>query len=41
MEQAVAAEINEAATQADADPFPALEDRFNDILSEKYPFEPR
>jgi pyruvate dehydrogenase E1 component alpha subunit len=41
MEQAVAAEINEAATQADADPFPALEDRFNDILSEKYPFEPK
>jgi pyruvate dehydrogenase E1 component alpha subunit len=41
MEQAVAAEIAQAATQADADPFPALEDRFNDVLAEKYPYEPR
>ncbi len=41
MEQAVTAEVNEAVAQADADPFPALEDRFNDILAEKYPYEPR
>ena len=25
--------------QADADPFPPLEDRFNDMLAEKYPLE--
>ncbi len=37
----VAAEIAQAATQADADPFPALEDRFNDVLAEKYPYEPK
>lgn len=41
MEQSVAAEISQAAAQADADPFPAVEDRFNDVLSEKYPYEPK
>jgi pyruvate dehydrogenase E1 component alpha subunit len=41
IEQAVADEIDQAARQADADPFPALEDRFNDALAEKYPFDPR
>ncbi|HEX4054860.1 MAG TPA: pyruvate dehydrogenase (acetyl-transferring) E1 component subunit alpha [Tepidisphaeraceae bacterium] len=41
IEQSVAAEISQAAAQADADPFPDVEDRFNDVLAEKYPFEPR
>ena len=40
MEEEVAATINEAVQQADADPHPPLEDRFNDILAEKYPFQP-
>jgi pyruvate dehydrogenase E1 component alpha subunit len=40
IEQSVAGEIDQAAKQADADPFPALEDRFNDVLAEKYPYEP-
>jgi pyruvate dehydrogenase E1 component alpha subunit len=41
MEQAVAQEVDQATKQADADPFPELQDRFNDVLVEKYPFEPR
>jgi len=36
----IAAQINEAVRQADADPHPALEDRFNDILAERYPYQP-
>jgi pyruvate dehydrogenase E1 component alpha subunit len=39
MWQAVANEIEESTRQADADPAPALEDRFDDILAEKYPLE--
>jgi pyruvate dehydrogenase E1 component alpha subunit len=38
MDQEAAEEINRATEQADADPFPDLEDRFNDILAEKYPY---
>lgn len=41
LERTVAEEIDQAARQADADPFPALEDRFNDVLAEKYPYDPR
>jgi pyruvate dehydrogenase E1 component alpha subunit len=41
IEQSVAEEIDQATRQADADPFPALDDRFNDCLAEKYPFEPK
>jgi pyruvate dehydrogenase E1 component subunit alpha len=41
MEQSVVAEVNQATAEADADPFPDPEDRFNDILAEKYPFEPK
>jgi pyruvate dehydrogenase E1 component alpha subunit len=41
IERSVAEEIDQATRQADADPFPALEDRFNDALAEKYPFDPR
>ena len=33
--------ISEAIKQADADPIPPLEDRFNDILVEKYPYQPK
>ncbi len=39
MQEAVANEVNEATAQADADPFPALEDRFDDVLAEKYPLK--
>jgi pyruvate dehydrogenase E1 component alpha subunit len=40
MQEEVSAVVNEAVTQANADPNPALEDRFNDILSETYPYQP-
>jgi pyruvate dehydrogenase E1 component alpha subunit len=39
MQEDVAAEINAATDQALADPFPALEDRFDDVLAEKYPLQ--
>jgi pyruvate dehydrogenase E1 component alpha subunit len=38
IEQAVSEEVDQATAQADADPFPALEDRFTDVLAEKYPY---
>jgi pyruvate dehydrogenase E1 component alpha subunit len=41
MENEVAEIINAALAQADADPHPALEDRFEDILAETYPYEPK
>lgn len=41
MQDAVNAEVDAAIQQADADPQPALEDRFHDILSETYPFDPK
>ena len=34
------AHVHAAVREADADPFPPLEDRFNDILAEQYPYEP-
>jgi pyruvate dehydrogenase E1 component alpha subunit len=37
MQDEVEAEIHEALTQAESDPQPALEDRFNDALAETYP----
>jgi pyruvate dehydrogenase E1 component alpha subunit len=39
MEEEVAQVVAEAVQQADADPQPALEERFDDILAEKYPLE--
>jgi pyruvate dehydrogenase E1 component alpha subunit len=39
MEQEVADEVSAAIQQADADVFPDLNDRFNDVLAEKYPLE--
>jgi pyruvate dehydrogenase E1 component alpha subunit len=41
MEAEVAAEVEQAIAQAEADPNPALEDRFNDILAETYPYQPK
>lgn len=35
----IAAIVNEAIARADSDPHPALEERFDDVLSEEYPFE--
>jgi pyruvate dehydrogenase E1 component subunit alpha len=40
IEEEVADVVNQALAQADADPHPPLEDRFNDILAETYPYEP-
>jgi pyruvate dehydrogenase E1 component alpha subunit len=37
MEAEVSEEVKQAVDQAEADPFPPLDDRFNDVLSEKYP----
>jgi hypothetical protein len=31
--------VDAASNQADADPFPSLEDRFTDVLAEDYPLE--
>lgn len=39
MEAEIGEEVNTATQQAEADPYPAVEDRFNDILAEKYPFQ--
>jgi pyruvate dehydrogenase E1 component alpha subunit len=39
MEQEVADEVGAAIEQADSDAFPELDDRFNDVLAEKYPLE--
>ena len=33
--------VEEAVRLADADPHPPLADRFNDILAEKYPYQPK
>jgi pyruvate dehydrogenase E1 component alpha subunit len=41
IDQSAAEEVDEATKQADADPFPKLDDRFNDVLAEKYPYEPK
>jgi pyruvate dehydrogenase E1 component alpha subunit len=41
MEEEINAEVSEALQQADADPHPALEERFDDILAETYPYEPK
>jgi pyruvate dehydrogenase E1 component alpha subunit len=40
MTEQVAEEINQATAQADADPHPAPDDRFTDVLAEKYPYLP-
>jgi len=39
IEQEVADQISAAVERADADAFPDLNDRFNDVLAEKYPLE--
>ena len=41
MQEEISAEINAAVQQADADPHPPLEDRFEDMLAEKYPYQPK
>jgi pyruvate dehydrogenase E1 component alpha subunit len=40
IEEEVSTLINDSLAQADADPHPPLEDRFNDILAEEYPYQP-
>ena len=39
MEQEVSEVVNEAVRQADEDPHPGLEERFDDILAEQYPLQ--
>jgi pyruvate dehydrogenase E1 component alpha subunit len=39
MQEGVNAEVEEAVKQAEADPHPALEERFDDILAETYPYD--
>jgi len=41
LHEETAAEINEATTQADADPHPQLNERFDDVLAEQYPYQPK
>ncbi|HTL28692.1 MAG TPA: pyruvate dehydrogenase (acetyl-transferring) E1 component subunit alpha [Tepidisphaeraceae bacterium] len=41
LETSVAEEVAEAFRQADEDPHPPLESRFDDILAEKYPYLPK
>jgi len=40
IEEEVAQVITDAVKLADEDPHPPLEDRFNDVLAERYPYEP-
>jgi pyruvate dehydrogenase E1 component alpha subunit len=40
MEEEVAGIVSDAVKQADSDPNPPLEARFEDVLAETYPFEP-
>jgi pyruvate dehydrogenase E1 component alpha subunit len=39
MEEEVAQIVSEAVRQADEDPHPALDDRFDDVLAEQYPLQ--
>ena len=41
LENEVSEQIEEAIRQADADPHPPVEDRFNDVLAETYPYQPK
>jgi len=41
MQEEVAAEVSDAIKQAEADPHPPLEDRFDDALAESYPYQPK
>src|SRR3984957_16417422 len=41
LQEEVSEEIAEAVRQADEDPHPPVEDRFNDVLAEKYPYQPK
>jgi pyruvate dehydrogenase E1 component alpha subunit len=41
VQEEIAAVVNESIARADADPHPAPEERFDDVLSEVYPYEPK
>jgi pyruvate dehydrogenase E1 component alpha subunit len=41
IEEQVSEQVSEAIAHADQDPHPPLEDRFNDVLAEEYPYEPK
>ena len=40
MEESINEEVSKAVEQADADPHPPLEARFEDVLAEQYPYQP-
>jgi TPP-dependent pyruvate/acetoin dehydrogenase alpha subunit len=40
MGEEVGEEIARITAQADSDPHPDLQDRFDDVLAEKYPYQP-
>jgi pyruvate dehydrogenase E1 component alpha subunit len=40
IEEEVVGVVTEAARQAEEDPHPPLEDRFNDVLADSYPYQP-
>lgn len=41
MQEEVAAEVEQAIAQAETDPNPGLNERFDDILAETYPYQPK
>jgi pyruvate dehydrogenase E1 component alpha subunit len=41
MSEEVGNQINESVAQADADPHPDLSERFDDVLAEQYPYQPK
>ena len=41
MEAEVTSEVDQAIQQAETDPNPGLEERFDDILAETYPYQPK
>jgi pyruvate dehydrogenase E1 component alpha subunit len=41
LDQQTRAQVDQGVAEADADPHPALDDRFQDVLAEQYPFEPK
>lgn len=41
MEAEVSSEVDQAIQQAEADPNPGLDERFDDILAETYPYQPK
>jgi TPP-dependent pyruvate/acetoin dehydrogenase alpha subunit len=41
MQAEVQDEVEQGIQQAENDPYPELEERFNDVLAEQYPYQPK